>query len=70
MIAARIRVAVGFGVGVAVGVTSGFFSSADMGSYPNVLFGVFCDFFYKSIDQYRLLARLIASSISYIFVSL
>ena len=44
MIAARIRVAVGFGVGVAVGVTSGFFSSADMGSYPNVLFGVFCDF--------------------------
>lgn len=45
MIAARIRVAVGFGMGVAVGVTSGFFSSADMGSYPNVLFGVFCDFF-------------------------
>ena len=27
-------------------------------------------FFYKSIGQYRLLARLIASSISYIFVSL
>ena len=37
MIAARIRVAVGFGMGVAVGVTSGFFSSADMGSYPNVV---------------------------------